>query len=506
MSDVYAHVGNKNEVIMQSRIFEITGVLSRRHSIIVDADRLWARFHCDDAAQNAGLQIIHIQDEMNMRFQYEKALIANETDALTFVIDTPSVYIPLDIAQDFYVQTLTYHTVFPTLSAEALRAVPGIDFDWLVACLDKLPFGSFDIQQTIAWCREGMYQPDICRDYAITLLEKARALAENASDHRDWGTIADYYGKAAMAQHSGTYLPNWAEARADIERFFATWVAQKYNMLSGSIDRKRPVLLSKVADFVRRSGKRIAIIVMDGMSFENFYTIQREIVESNLAFEVESSFSFFPTVTCVARQSIFSGKLPSEHAKPFSLENEEKQWRTFWKNTGLHEQEIYFSKGIPGSIPSEAKAVGIVINIVDDLMHSELQGYKGIQQGLCEWTKSGQLAQILKRLISDGYGVFMTSDHGNTAAIAEGRFAKPGVLAESASRRAVIYNASFDARELDKFNVMRYSGTYLPDGYTAYLFNADSCYGDTGKEYITHGGMTLEETVVPFVQVGAYNG
>ena len=309
-----------------------------------------------------------------------------------------------------------------------------------------------------------------------------------------------------MAQHSGTYLPNWAEARAEIERFFATWVAQKYNMLSGSIDRKRPVLLSKVADFVRRSGKRIAIIVMDGMSFENFYTIQREMVESNLAFEVESSFSFFPTVTCVARQSIFSGKLPSEHAKPFSLENEEKQWRTFWKNTGLHEQEIYFSKGIPGSIPSEAKAVGIVINIVDDLMHSELQGYKGIQQGLCEWTKSGQLAQILKRLISDGYGVFMTSDHGNTAAIAEGRFAKPGVLAEPASRRAVIYNASFDARELDKFNVMRYSGTYLPDGYTAYLFNADSCYGDTGKEYITHGGMTLEETVVPFVQVGAYNG
>lgn len=78
--------------------------------------------------------------------------------------------------------------------------------------------------------------------------------------------------------------------------------------------------------------------------------------------------------------------------------------------------------------------------------------------------------------------------------------------AMDAGTGAVIYNASFDARELDKFNVMRYSGTYLPDGYTAYLFNADSCYGDTGKEYITHGGMTLEETVVPFVRVGAYNG
>lgn len=139
-------------------------------------------------------------------------------------------------------------------------------------------------------------------------------------------------------------------------------------------------------------------------------------------------------------------------------------------------------------------------------MHSELQGFKGIQQGLCEWASSGQLARMLKTLMSDGYDVFMTSDHGNTSAIAEGRFTKPGVLAEPASRRAIIYNASFDARELEKFSVMRYSGTYLPNGYTAYLFDADSCYGDTGKEYITHGGMTLEEAVVPFVQVGAYNG
>ena len=40
----------------------------------------------------------------------------------------------------------------------------------------------------------------------------------------------------------------------------------------------------------------------------------------------------------------------------------------------------------------------------------------------------------------------------------------------------------------------------------AYMFNADSCYGDSGKEYITHGGMTLEEAVVPFVRIGERNG
>ena len=52
----------------------------------------------------------------------------------------------------------------------------------------------------------------------------------------------------------------------------------------------------------------------------------------------------------------------------------------------------------------------------------------------------------------------MTSDHGNTAAIAKGRFAKPSVLAEPASRHAVIYAASFDAGGLGKFDATRYSG------------------------------------------------
>ena len=47
---------------------------------------------------------------------------------------------------------------------------------------------------------------------------------------------------------------------------------------------------------------------------------------------------------------------------------------------------------------------------------------------------------------------------------------------------------------------------YLPEGYTAYLFERGTCYGNRGTEYITHGGMTLEEAVVPFVRIGEYHG
>ena len=73
-------------------------------------------------------------------------------------------------------------------------------------------------------------------------------------------------------------------------------------------------------------------------------------------------------------------------------------------------------------------------------------------------------------------------------------------------QRFSIYQSFADAIELAKFKTQQYDGTYLPSGYNAYLFTEDTCYGDRGTEYITHGGMTLEEAVVPFVQIGAYHG
>jgi hypothetical protein len=277
-------------------------------------------------------------------------------------------------------------------------------------------------------------------------------------------------------------------------------------MLSGVVDRKRPVLLSKVNDFIRKGNDKIALIVMDGMSFENFFTIQRMLEHEPFTYDVQASFSFFPTVTSVARQSIFSGKLPQEHSKPFSLENEEKQWFAYWREHGYRDQEIAFFKEEESEIPIQTKVVGIVVNICDDLMHDELQGLSGLQQGVENWAKNMHLVKLLQKLQDRGFAVYMTADHGNTSAVAEGRFVKPGVLAEPASRRAVIYQSFADAIELDKFTTERYSGTYLPEGYTAYLFDAGTSYGDRGKEYITHGGMTLEEAVVPFVRIGAYHG
>ena len=491
---------------MQKRIFSRTGILRMNQSILLDMDSLWPRFGCEEKAIAEGFDVVHFDDDMKLRRYYEFECQDQPDARRILVIDRGALYVPIDIARQYPVVRLSLQGLFPTMDCDVLSELPGLDYDHLAFIADQLPLQKMDKRQTWKFCTESLRTTAYAEPYANALLDDAVSLAEAAVSHRDWTPVAISYGKAAMFQHSGVALRGFYKKQQQIEAAFVKWIEAKYGMLSGVVDRKRPVLLSKVNDFIRKGNDKIALIVMDGMSFENFFTIQRMLEHEPFTYDVQASFSFFPTVTSVARQSIFSGKLPQEHSKPFSLENEEKQWFAYWREHGYRDQEIAFFKEEEPEIPIQTKVVGIVVNICDDLMHDELQGLSGLQQGVENWAKNMHLVKLLQNLQERGFAIYMTADHGNTSAVAEGRFVKPGVLAEPASRRAVIYQSFADAIELDKFTTERYSGTYLPEGYTAYLFDAGTSYGDRGKEYITHGGMTLEEAVVPFVRIGAYHG
>ena len=491
---------------MRQRILSMTGVLNMSQSIILDRSDLWNRFDCDQAVINHDFSVIHITDDMKLRRYYEFECRDKPDAKMIIVIDHASVLIPYDISNKIRIIDLSFGMLFPTLHSEVLSRLPGLDFDHLAYVVDHAAISKLNEKETEELCQKGLRSAALAAPYGNRLMEDAVAMVQHIISHRDWTRIAKAYGKAAMFQHAGIQLDAFEEKRQLIEDRFVEWISQKYALLSGTVDKDRPVLLSKVNSFIKRGNSKIALILMDGMSFENFFTLQRMLMDEPFTYQIESSFSFFPTVTSVARQSVFSGKLPMEHIKPFSLENEEKQWVDYWIEQGYRKNEIGYFKTETPDISSTVKVAGIIVNICDDLMHDELQGMLGLQQGLENWTKNMHLVHLLEFLRKQGFAIYMTADHGNTSAVAEGRFQKPGVLTEPASRRAVIYQSFTDAQELDKFTTERYSGAYLPEGYTAYLFDAGTSYGERGKEYITHGGMTLEEAVVPFVRIGVYHG
>lgn len=488
--------------MLTQRLEELTYWGWEKRIIILDRDGLWERLDGNALTARETCTVYIVHDEMMLRYLFEKNYRTGEEQCL-LVISNPMIAVPYDISKRFYILDLNFSNLFPQLSAEVLRGLPGLDLEQVAIALDQYIGPWMDHDATQRFCTETIYRREYAQPYSDTLLQRCLYSAEATLTYLDWGRIASWYGKALMLSRTFGLSPAAAGQTRELQAAFAEWMAKEYRKLSAEVNLEQPVLLSGVADFLRRQSGKVALIVLDGMSFENLHTIHRCLLETEISGESSGVFSFLPSITTIARQCLFAGKLPVELPTLSALTQEEKQWRAFWRNAGLREEEICFAKADALEIDERWKAVGLVINIIDDLMHSQLQGMDGMARDLESWARTGKLQTLLNAFVGAGFQVWLTSDHGNTSSIAQGRLKNPGVLGDPASKRAVIYQSFTDAIELDKFSVNQYDGTYLPSGSNVWLFSPGACYGDSGKEYITHGGMTIEEVIVPFVRIGA---
>ena len=62
---------------------------------------------------------------------------------------------------------------------------------------------------------------------------------------------------------------------------------------------------------------------------------------------------------------------------------------------------------------SGVRAVALVVDVVDKIMHGEVLGSGGMRNQVKYWTEQKTLAILLDTLLSCGFPVFLTSDHGN---------------------------------------------------------------------------------------------
>lgn len=231
---------------MRQRIISKTGVLNTMQSIVIDRDGLWSRFDCDQAAINHDFAVIHINDDMKLRRYYEFECRENPEKRIIIVIDDASIYIPYDIHKAIRVVDLSFDILFPMLSSEVLQRLPGLDFDHLAFVVDRAVLSKLDEKETTKFCTSSLRSAAWAAPYGEKLLDDAVSIARNIVSHRDWTRIAKAYGKAAMFQHAGIELKAFDEKRQFIENCFVEWISEKYALLSGTVDKDRPVLLSKV--------------------------------------------------------------------------------------------------------------------------------------------------------------------------------------------------------------------------------------------------------------------
>ena len=72
------------------------------------------------------------------------------------------------------------------------------------------------------------------------------------------------------------------------------------------------------------------------------------------------------------------------------------------------------------------------------MMHAQKQGKKGMYQDMKLLSESKRLVGLVKRMLKEGFDVYISADHGDTVCTGIGKITGTGVELETKSRRMLV--------------------------------------------------------------------
>ena len=150
----------------------------------------------------------------------------------------------------------------------------------------------------------------------------------------------------------------------------------------------------------------------------------------------------------------------------------------------------------------KTRVVGLVVDKVDKIMHGMELGAAGMHNQVRQWAGQPFMANLCDLLLENGFRVYLTSDHGNIEAVGCGRPAE-GAVADLRGERVRVYpDPLLRGRVKERFSEsMEWPPIGLPEDYLPLLAPSRSAFVRENDRVVSHGGASLEELVVPLVQI-----
>lgn len=295
---------------------------------------------------------------------------------------------------------------------------------------------------------------------------------------------------------------------------FEQWMLMKYQQLRTLPVVPKPKMVHQIPHYLaKKIEKKVALIVLDGMNFTQWHYIKETLTKQMWSFEEDAVFAWVPSVTSVSRQSIFSGLEPLRFADTIGSTRKEKAlWSAFWRREGYSDNNIAFEKSLGLKAYDKdylayryspaIRIYGAVVDVIDQFMHGATQGSQTVFSELQTWMNTNFLHKMLSDLVEEGFEVYLTSDHGNVECFGIGRI-QEGVTVESKGERVRIYSSlnirNQTASEYDE--TIPWDDTSLPSNYHVLLAKNKRAFVPKNDKIVTHGGIHIEEIIVPFVKV-----
>jgi len=342
--------------------------------------------------------------------------------------------------------------------------------------------------------------------------------------HNEWLNYARIWAELTVLRYEQHAVSDQDLADAifklqhTIDCHFSNWLARRYASLI-NLPPVPPVALHQIPRFLSRKIEtngtvKVAMIVIDGLSLDQWLILEDELQlqKQNLVIRDSVIFAWIPTVTSVSRQAAFSGKAPSLFPDSiYTTDKDGAQWTRFWADQGLNEYEVVYKRGLgEGSLDNlnealshpQVKIVGLVIDKVDKIMHGMELGMAGMHNQVRQWAQQSYLSDLIDLLLDKQYLLLLTSDHGNIEAKGFG-VPKEGVLAEKRGERVRVYSDHL----LRSMNKTGYEETIewpcigLPSTYLPLIAGNRYAFVSEGKTIVGHGGLSIEEIIVPLIEI-----
>jgi len=363
-----------------------------------------------------------------------------------------------------------------------------------------------------------------CRRMEGLLDSIEKTIPPSEAHHREWLNFAYRWAELlALELEPDTTLPEGYRKRLEalksrIDAVLTGWVVKRYSSLI-NLPPVPPVMLHHIPRFLARSIEddrrlRIAFLLVDGLALDQWIALREVLREQNstLRFHEEAIFAWIPTITSVSRQAAFAGKPPFYF--PESIHNTEKEpllWTQFWVNQGLNANEVTYAKGLGDRDMNEVselisrpnlRVVGFVIDKVDRIMHGMELGSAGMHNQVRQWVKQGFMRDLLDLLQTQGFQVYLASDHGNIEARGVGRPAE-GAVADLRGERVRVYpDPRLRTKVKERFpESLEWPSVGLPEDYFALIAPPRAAFVRAGETLVSHGGISLEELIVPFIRI-----
>ena len=320
-----------------------------------------------------------------------------------------------------------------------------------------------------------------------------------------------------------------------VKKNYMQWLEKRETMMSPDVFKQKvfPTL---------SAGKKVFLIVLDNFRYDQWKTIEGELSD----FEIDEQLycSILPTATQYARNAIFSGLMPDQIARMFPdlwVDEDEEEGKnlneapliqtqidryrrhdtfSYHKINTTDDAERYMNQF--ASLEKNDLNV-LVINFIDMLSHArteskmvrELAHDEAAYRSLTlSWFRHSMMSQLLRQLAQRDCQVIITTDHGSIRTDTPVK-----IIGDRNTNTNLRYklgkNLAYDDKSL--FIIKEPQKAYLPSPNlsTSYVFATGDqffAYPNNYNYYVTyyrntfqHGGISMEEMIIPFITMKGKN-